>query len=91
MNYTNRQDPDHQDKPEDWLKATLIFARTLSLLLETNQGIVVELKGDAKTDLETVEKVIVYKNETGQILVTECDSRLQDGQFFSILNSDDEQ
>ena len=48
MNYTNRNNPDYQDKPEDWLNSSLIFAGALSNLLQVNEGVVVELKGDNK-------------------------------------------
>lgn len=45
MNYT-RPNSDELDEPKDWLNSALIFARTLSLILEENTGIVVKLKGD---------------------------------------------
>jgi hypothetical protein len=62
MNYTNPHDPDYQDKPEDWLNSSLIFASALSNLLQVNEGVVVELKGDAKFQFDdSVQKVIVFR------------------------------
>lgn len=84
MNYTNPNDSDYQDKPEDWLNSALIFARTLSLILQEAEGMIVDLKGDAKFQMdESVKKVIVFKRE-GQIVVTECEDDLEEGQFVIV-------
>lgn len=84
MNYTNTNDPDHQDKPSDWLNSSLIFARTLSLILREGEGVVVNIVGDAKFHLdEEVKKVIVFSRE-GQIVVTECEEDLEEGQFVMV-------
>jgi hypothetical protein len=86
MNYTNANDPDYQDRPEDWLNSSLIFARTLSLILREGEGLVVDIVGDAKFQLdETVKKVIVFSRE-GQIVVTECEEDLNEGQFVMVHN-----
>ena len=77
MNYTSNN-PNHEDKPEDWLNSSLIFAQALSNLLEENEGVVVELKGDAK--LDDCKKVIVFKHEN-QIIVEQADPGLNDGQM----------
>ena len=82
MNYTNPNNPDYQDKPEDWLNSSLIFAGALSNLLQVNEGVVVELKGDAKFQFdESVQKVIVFRNDKNQIVIEECDPGLNDGQM----------
>ena len=84
MNYTNTNDPDHQDKPEDWLNSSLIFARTLSLILREGEGVVVNIIGDAKFQLdESVKKVIVFRQD-GKIVVTECEDDLEEGQFVMV-------
>jgi hypothetical protein len=84
MNYTNANDPKYQDKPEDWLNSSLIFARTLSLILREGEGLVVDVVGDAKFHLdESVQKVIVFSRE-GQIVVTECEEDLEEGQFVRV-------
>lgn len=81
MNYTNANDPNYQDKPEDWLNSALIFAGALGNLLEVNEGVVVELKGDAKFQFDSeVKKVIVFRNESDQI-IEEADPGLNDGQM----------
>jgi hypothetical protein len=86
MNYTNPNDLDRHDKPEDWLNSSLIFARTLSLILREGEGLVVDIVGDAKFQLdESVQKVIVFSRE-GQIVVTECEEDLEEGQFVMVHN-----
>ena len=82
MNYTKANDPNYHDKPEDWLNSSLIFASALGNLLEINEGVVVELKGDAKflLDIE-VKKVIVFRNDSGEIIIEEADPGLNDGQM----------
>jgi hypothetical protein len=62
MNYTKPELEDHADSPQDWLNSSLIFARTLSLILKENEGIVVELKGDMNLG-DDIEKVIVFKSQ----------------------------
>lgn len=48
MNYTRPNDPSYEDKAEDFLHGSLIFARALSYMLREGQGIVIELVGDMK-------------------------------------------
>lgn len=84
MNYTRPDDPDYEDRPEDWLNSSLIFARTLSLILQENEGMIVYLQGDMNFfNDESVQKVIVYKNQ-GKIRVIECDDDLPEGQFVIV-------
>ncbi|CAB4174457.1 hypothetical protein UFOVP1247_6 [uncultured Caudovirales phage] len=84
MNYTNANDPDHQDKPTDWLNSSLIFARAISLILREGEGIVVDIVGDVTFQLdESVKKVIVFSRE-GQTVVTECEADLEEGQFVMV-------
>jgi len=78
MNYTNKDNLNYEDKPEDWLNSALIFSQTLSVLLKENEGIVVELKGDAKKS--GFEKVIVYNNGK-QMVIMDCDPGLNHGQM----------
>jgi hypothetical protein len=84
MNYTRPNDEDYQDSPQDWLSGSLIFARALSLILEEDEGIVVDLKGDAvfPTDPE-VKKVIIYKDRD-MIAMTPCTQDLEEGQWVSL-------
>lgn len=84
MNYTNANDPDYQDRPEDWLNSALIFARTLSLILNEEEGMVVDITGDVKFQMdENVKKVIVFKKDA-QIHVVECEEDLPEGQFVIV-------
>jgi len=84
MNYTNANDPNYIDNPEDWLNSSLIFARTLSLMLKEGEGLVVDIVGDAKFQMdETVKKVIVFKRNH-QVVIIECEEDLKEGQFVMI-------
>jgi hypothetical protein len=84
MNYTNVNDPNYQDKPEDWLNSSLIFARALSLILREREGVVVDIVGDAKFQLDdSVKKVVVFRRD-GQVVITECEENLEEGQFVMV-------
>jgi len=84
MNYTRPNDPDYIDEPKDWLNSSLIFARTLGLILEEGTGIVVDLVGDVEfqTDPE-VKKVIVYRDEE-MIAMIPCDQDIEEGQWVTL-------
>lgn len=63
--------------PQDSINAALIFARALSLILQENQGIVVDVNG--KIDLgDGSLKVIVFKNQE-QIHIYKCEEDLDEG------------
>lgn len=79
-NYTQPDDPDHEDDPEEWLSSSLIFAKALGKILRENEGIVVELVGDMRLIWPTIKKVIVCNYE-GMIHVIECEEDLEDGQL----------
>jgi hypothetical protein len=82
MNYTKPNHPDHEDSPQDWLNSALVLSQAIGTLLNENEGIVVELKGDAKNI--GYDKVIVFNSE-GQIIVDECDPGLNHGQRCMIF------
>jgi hypothetical protein len=56
---------------------SLIFGRALALILEENQGIVVDIKGDIKLD-DDVKKVIVFKMKDN-VHIYKCDEDLPEG------------
>lgn len=84
MNYTKPNEEDHHDSPQDWLNSSLIFARTISLLLEERRGIVVDVKGDVDFG-EEVEKVVVFKRD-GQIVIEILDRDLEEGDMVKIID-----
>ena len=86
MNYTNPNDSEYQDKPEDWLNSSLIFARALSIMLNENQGIVVKLTGDMRFYEEKIDKVIVFFKDR-MVRIIECDEDLDEGMIVRL--SDD--
>lgn len=77
MNYTNPNDNEHQDSPEDWLNSALVLTQAIGAILNENEGVVVELKGDAKNIGH--DKVIVFSSDD-QIHIQECDPGLKHGQ-----------
>jgi hypothetical protein len=83
MNYTKPNEPNHEDSPQDWLNSSLLFARTLSLILEPGHGIVVDVKGDIDLG-EGVEKVIVF-NRDEQIVVESFDRDLEEGTPMKVV------
>ncbi len=84
MNYTHPDNPDYSDSPADWLNSSLIFARSLSLILKENEGIVVDLKGDMFFDDEgKIKKVIAFKS--GDVIrVIECEDDLKEGSWVIV-------
>lgn len=84
MNYTNPEDLNYEDTPYDWLNSSLIFSRALSLSLEENEGIVVDLKGDMEyTPDLSIKKVIVFKSEK-MVRVIKCDEDIEEGQYVIV-------
>jgi hypothetical protein len=86
MNYTKPNDLNHQDTPQDWLNTSLVFARTLSLLLERGEGIIVDVKGDVNLG-EGINKVIVF-NRNKQIIVQEFNGNLDEGTPMMVVDED---
>ena len=83
MNYTKPNEPNHEDSPQDWLNSSLLFARTLSLILEPGMGIVVDVKGDMDLG-ERVEKVIVF-NRDEQIVIEAFDRDVKEGTPMKVV------
>lgn len=84
-NYTRPGDPDHVDKPEDWLNASMIFARALSLALEENTGVVVKLVGEMKNPAGTSNQVIVFR-KGDMIYIEEADDNVSEGTWCTIID-----
>jgi hypothetical protein len=82
----NRQnDSSQSDKPEDWLNGALIFARALGLMLNENEGLVVNLTGDLTYyGDESVTKVIVFRKDQMVRIVDCADEKLKEGDFVII-------
>jgi hypothetical protein len=56
----------------------------LSLILREREGVVVNIVGDAKFQMDdSIKKVIVFRRD-GQMVVTECDEDLEEGQFVMV-------
>jgi hypothetical protein len=85
MNYTNPNDPNHQDDPKDWLNSSLVFARALALILNEGEGIAVNVVGDM--DMGETEKVLVYyKDEQVHVIPFDDYPDIEEGEFINVTN-----
>lgn len=62
--------------PQDWLNASFLFAKALNLILNPNEGIVVDV--DDSINLPDVAKVIVFKSDN-QIHLYNCEDDYPEG------------
>lgn len=85
MNYTKPNEDNHEDNPKDWLNSSLLFARALSLILEPNHGIVVDVKGDVDLG-EDINKVIVF-NRDEQIVIETFERDLKEGTPMKVVSN----
>jgi hypothetical protein len=88
QNYTNPETYNETQDPKNLLNATLIFARTISLLFEEGYGIVVDVVGDVNLDDDT-KKVIVYTHE-GQVRIDKCEEDLAEGTNIKMSFTEEE-
>lgn len=79
-----KQEANFDGSPEDWLKTSIIFARTISLFLKEKEGIVVDIKGDVELG-DNIEKVIVFKKD-GQIVINAIEMELEEGSIMMVVN-----
>ena len=80
-NYTNPEESEQDQNPQDLLNGLLIFANALGLILKQGQGIVIDVKGDVK--LPEMNKVIVYKNNE-RIHITNCKENFEEGSVVEV-------
>jgi hypothetical protein len=82
MNYTRSDKEEHEDSPRDWLNSALIMTRALGLMLQKDEGIVVDILGDMQfgvnDDGDVITKVIVFDRDD-QIVVMECEEDIPEG------------
>jgi len=85
-NYTKPNDPDHADKPQDWLFGALLFSKGLRFLIPKDYGIVIDLVGDMIKLYPNAKRVIVA-NKENQIVVIDADDRpeLIEGDWVQII------
>jgi len=92
VNYTNPNDLNHVDTPEDWLNCSLIFANALGFLLSEDEGVVIDNKGDMNFNLlfktDNIKKIILY-NSGEQIKIIECDGDIEDGTIIWMARSEE--
>ena len=70
---------------QDWHKAAMIFAKALGLILDEDQGIIVDLNDTTKIpELDDVNKVIVFRKDN-QVHIAPCTEDIAEGETV-ILN-----
>jgi hypothetical protein len=74
-----------QSNPQDYVNASLIFARTLGLILKEGDGIVCHLPKGMKLE-ENVDKVIVFKHNE-QVHIYKCEEDLPEGTPVTVSES----
>ena len=74
---------------QDWYKAAMIFAKALGLILDEDQGIIIDLNDTTKIpELDDVNKVIVFRKDN-QVHIAPCTEDIAEGETV-ILNPTDE-
>jgi hypothetical protein len=77
------EDITHPDEM-NWQIPALIFAKTINLILDENQGIVVNLEQNTKiSGHEEVEQVIVYK-KNGEIHIAPSEDKFDEGSALNL-------
>jgi hypothetical protein len=70
---------------QDWYKAAMIFAKALGLILDEDQGIIIDLNDTTKIpELDDVNKVIVFRKDN-QVHIAPCTEDIAEGETV-ILN-----
>lgn len=80
------------DNPDvGWMKPALIFARTLTNVLDENQGIITYVNENTIIDgHENVDKLIIYR-QNNQIHIAPCEEDIPEGMVVSLANTDEEE
>ena len=73
---------DKNDKPEDWLAASLIFANALSFLLKETEGVAIVPKNDMLKLVSPETKTLFVYRKNGQVHVTASEEVHEDGQLI---------
>jgi hypothetical protein len=69
-----------EENQKDWYKASMIFAKALGIILEEEQGIIVDLN-DTLTipdGIDGINKVIIFRKEN-QVHIAPCDEDIPEG------------
>lgn len=70
---------------QDWYRAAMIFAKALGLILDEDQGIIVDLNETTKIpELDDVNKVIIFRKDN-QVHIAPCTEDIAEGETV-ILN-----
>lgn len=90
MIYHNPFNPNHEEKPSDWLNAAMIFSRAFSSVLQENAGIVVDMTIEIKNTMpegfpRDVDKLLVC-NVAGRIQVRECRDDIPEGTHVMVID-----
>jgi len=73
---------------QDWIIASLIFARAIGFILQEGEGIVVDVTGEINLG-DDVKKVIVFKKDE-QVHIYRCDEDIEEGTAVNLNTSEEE-
>lgn len=69
---------------QDWYKAAMIFAKALGLILDEDQGIIVDLNETTKIpELDDVNKVIIFRKDN-QVHIAPCTEDIAEGETVTL-------
>jgi hypothetical protein len=72
-----------------WMVPALIFAKTLGIIMDEGQGIVIDLNDNTRIiGHEDVNKVIVYRKDE-QVHIAPCEDTLEQGSVVTISNGEE--
>jgi len=72
-----------------WMVPALIFAKSLGLIMDEGQGIVIDLNDNTKIQGHyDVNKVIVYKKDE-QVHIAPCEDDLAQGSIVTVSSNDE--
>ncbi len=62
-----------EENQKDWYKASMIFAKALGIILEEEQGIIIDLNDNLSIPgMDGINKVIIFRKEN-QVHISPCD------------------
>lgn len=75
---------DFNQTQQDWYKAAMIFAKALGLILDEDQGIIVDLNETTKLPgFDDINKVIVFRKDN-QVHIAPCDQDINEGDTVTL-------
>jgi hypothetical protein len=85
-NYTKPNNEDYEDKPEDWLFCSLLFAGALGFLLKPGRGIFLKLSESEREMHPEIKYVIVWNDGVNMAMMDASDrTDLKEGDHIIMI------